>query len=126
MDFDTKRDIIRALVKRVEIWKDEIVVVFKVDPDPDLGSADPPGPSATGHMPKGKSMQYRPGRKGAARTQAARNFLDDLPIGPPVILVTHQMNITGLTGQFTAPGSGVLARVPVPGDGDLELLGVLR
>jgi site-specific DNA recombinase len=62
MDFDTKRDIIRALVKRVEIWKDEIVVVFKVDPDPGLGSADPPGTSATGHMPKGKSMQYRPGR----------------------------------------------------------------
>jgi 8-oxo-(d)GTP phosphatase len=64
--------------------------------------------------------------QGAARTQAARNFLDDLPVGPPVILVTHQMNITGLTGQFTAPGTGVLARVPVPGDGDLELLGVLR
>jgi hypothetical protein len=43
-----------------------------------------------------------------------------------VILVTHQVNIGGLTGQFTASGSGVLARVPVSGDGDLELLGVLR
>ena len=64
--------------------------------------------------------------QGAARTQAARDFLDDLPVGPPVILVTHQVNITGLTGQFTPPGSGVLARVPVPGDGDLELLGILR
>jgi 8-oxo-(d)GTP phosphatase len=64
--------------------------------------------------------------QGAARTQAARNFLDELPAGPPVILVTHQVNITGLTGQFTASGSGVLARVPAPGDGDLELLGVLR
>jgi 8-oxo-(d)GTP phosphatase len=64
--------------------------------------------------------------QGAARTQVARNFLDELPAGPPVILVTHQVNITGLTGQFTASGSGVLARVPAPGDGDLELLGVLR
>ncbi|MCA1790701.1 MAG: histidine phosphatase family protein [Thioalkalivibrio sp.] len=64
--------------------------------------------------------------QGAARTRAARDFLRDLPVGPPVILVTHQVNITGLTGQFTASGSGVLARVPAPGDGDLEVLGVLR
>ena len=64
--------------------------------------------------------------QGAAHTQAARDFLEQLPAGPPVILVTHQVNITRLTGQFTASGNGVLARVPTPGDGDLELLGVLR
>ncbi len=34
IDFQTKREIIRALVKRVEIYKDEVVVVFRVDPDP--------------------------------------------------------------------------------------------
>ena len=34
LDFTTKREIIRALVKRVEIHRDEIVVVFRVDPDP--------------------------------------------------------------------------------------------
>ena len=64
--------------------------------------------------------------EGAARTQAARDFLDDLPVGLPVILVTHQVNITGLTGQFAASGSGVLARVPVHVDGDLEVLGIVR
>jgi len=64
--------------------------------------------------------------QGAARTQAARDFLDDLPVGLPVILVTHQVNITGLTGQFAASGSGVLARVPVHVDGDLEVLGIVR
>ncbi|MGI9514090.1 MAG: recombinase family protein, partial [Anderseniella sp.] len=34
IDFTTKREIIRALVKRIEIRKDEIIVVFRVDPDP--------------------------------------------------------------------------------------------
>jgi site-specific DNA recombinase len=45
IDFTTKREIIRALVKRIEIHKDEIVVVFRVDPDPGFnirnGSLDP-------------------------------------------------------------------------------------
>ena len=40
IDFTTKREIIRALVKRIEIHKDEIVVVFRVDPDPGLQSGD--------------------------------------------------------------------------------------
>src|SRR3990167_9260247 len=43
-DFATKREIIRALVKRIEIHKEEIIVVFRVDPDPGLdvgeGSTD--------------------------------------------------------------------------------------
>ncbi|WP_317848746.1 recombinase zinc beta ribbon domain-containing protein [Pseudomonas sp. GL-B-16] len=34
VNFVTKREIIRGLVKRVEIHKDEVVVVFRVDPDP--------------------------------------------------------------------------------------------
>ncbi len=38
IDFTTKRKIIRALVKRIEIHKDEIVVVFRVDPDPGFRS----------------------------------------------------------------------------------------
>jgi len=33
VDFITKREIIRALVKRVEIYKDEVVVVFRIDPE---------------------------------------------------------------------------------------------
>jgi site-specific DNA recombinase len=40
MDFNTKREIIRALVKRIEIHKEEIVVVFRVDPDPGLQSGE--------------------------------------------------------------------------------------
>ena len=33
-DFITKRDTIRALVKRVEIYKDDVVVIFRIDPAP--------------------------------------------------------------------------------------------
>ena len=33
-DFITKRDTIRALVKRVEVYKDEVVVIFRIDPAP--------------------------------------------------------------------------------------------
>jgi hypothetical protein len=40
IDFTTKREIVRALVKRIEIHKDEIVVVFRVDPDPGLQSGN--------------------------------------------------------------------------------------
>ena len=40
LDFHTKREIIRALVKRIEIHKDEIVVVFRVDPDPGFNTSD--------------------------------------------------------------------------------------
>ncbi len=40
VDFNTKREIIRALVKRIEIHKEEIVVVFRVDPDPVFNTGD--------------------------------------------------------------------------------------
>ena len=45
IDFHTKREIIRALVKRVEIHKVEVVVVFRIDPD--SGSNDDYDPIGT-------------------------------------------------------------------------------
>jgi site-specific DNA recombinase len=38
LDLQTQREIIRGLVKRVEIYREEIVVVFRVDPDPGIDS----------------------------------------------------------------------------------------
>src|SRR4030095_3003807 len=38
-DWEMKREIIRALVRRVEIDKQEVTVVFRVGPDP---SSEPP------------------------------------------------------------------------------------
>ncbi len=55
VDFVTKREIIRGLVKRVEIHKDEILVVFRVDPDPGFNASE----SSTGSDVREKSMQDR-------------------------------------------------------------------
>jgi len=38
-DWTSKRDLIRALVKRVEVARDDVNIVFRIDPYP--GDADP-------------------------------------------------------------------------------------
>jgi site-specific DNA recombinase len=63
VDFVTKREIIRGLVKRVEIHKDEILVVFRVDLDPRFNASE----SSTGSDVREKSMQDR------TRRNLARN-----------------------------------------------------
>lgn len=46
-------------------------------------------------------------------TEAVRSFVAGLPgDGPLVILVTHQVNITALTGVFPASGEGVVLEGP--------------
>jgi site-specific DNA recombinase len=55
VDFVTKREIIRGLVKRVEIHKDEILVVFRIDPDPGFNASE----TSTGSGTREKSMQDR-------------------------------------------------------------------
>src|SRR5207253_5979366 len=62
IDFVTKREIIRGLVKRVEIHKDEILVVFRVDPDPGFNASE----TSTGSGIGEKSMQERTRRKWTA------------------------------------------------------------
>jgi site-specific DNA recombinase len=54
IDLETKRKIVLGLVKRVEIHKDEIVVVFRVDPQPPVRSSENSNDSDEG----GKSMQH--------------------------------------------------------------------
>jgi len=61
---------------------------------------------------------------GPARTQVARAFLQSLPPGPPVVMVTHQVNISALTGEFTASGGGIVAKPQ--SDGSLHILGPVR
>lgn len=53
VDLVTKREIIRGLVKRVEIHKDEILVVFRIDPDPGFNASE----SSTGSDIEENSMQ---------------------------------------------------------------------
>jgi broad specificity phosphatase PhoE len=46
------------------------------------------------------------------RLAALRAFLDKLPRdGRPVVLVTHQVTVTGLTGYFPASGEGVILKL---------------
>ena len=91
VDFNTKREIIRALVKRIEIHKNEIVVVFRVDPDPDPGLQSDEG---SANINGGKSfMQDRPRRtRGPSRERRARG-----PLSPRAI-----------AGNSSAPVSGCI------------------
>ncbi len=67
VDFVTKREIIRGLVKRVEIHKDEILVVFRVDPDPGFNASE----TSTGSGTREKSMQDRTRRNHSTLRGAA-------------------------------------------------------
>jgi phosphohistidine phosphatase SixA len=61
---------------------------------------------------------------GAEQTRALREWLAGQPSGDPVVLVSHQVNITALTGVF--PRSGelvVLRRTP---SGHLEMAGTIQ
>ncbi len=62
-------------------------------------------------------------QSGPKQTDDLREFLRSLPPGPPVILVTHQVNITALTGIVPTSGGGVLVRIGASPDG-AENLGV--
>jgi len=54
--------------------------------------------------------------------EALRKFLAGLPAtGPPVILVTHQVTISGITGESTASGGGHL--LELNGSGAPRVLG---
>ena len=53
---------------------------------------------------------------------ALRTFLAELPVaGPPVVLVTHQVTISALTGQGTVSGGGAI--VELNGSGAPRVLG---
>src|SRR3546814_4491503 len=78
VDFVTKREIIRGLVKRVEIHKDEILVVFRVDPDPGFNASE----TSTGSGTREKSMQDRTRRNlaqlGESRSEEHTSELQSL------------------------------------------------
>jgi len=57
----------------------------------------------------------------AEQTEATRRVLAGLAPGTKAVLVTHQVNITALTGEFVSSGE-VLVLEPGP-DGSVQLLG---
>ena len=58
---------------------------------------------------------------GPAQTAALRDWLDTQDLNRPTILVTHQVNITSLTGVF--PGSGEVLILRVAKDGTFDVVG---
>lgn len=50
-----------------------------------------------------------------AQTLEIRNFIRTLPAGSPTILVTHQVNITALTGIFPSSGEIIIFRLTLGG-----------
>src|SRR5262249_13442606 len=66
-DWASKRDLIRALVKRVEVARDDVNIVFRIDPYP--GDADP----------ETKSLQLCRGRDDAALGRAPIRGMEGVP-----------------------------------------------
>jgi phosphohistidine phosphatase SixA len=59
-----------------------------------------------------------------ARTESLRLWLSQQEIGEPLVLVTHQVNITALTGVY--PSSGEIVVVKRKAQGGLEILGSIK
>ena len=58
------------------------------------------------------------------QTRMLREWLDQQALSEPVVLVTHQVNITALTGVY--PGSGELVIVRRSETGDLTVIGSIE
>lgn len=57
------------------------------------------------------------------QTRKTRNFLAQLPDSERVVLVTHQVNITALTGEFASSGEVII--IEIADDGTVQVLGDL-
>ena len=64
---------------------------------------------------------FRDRQKGPAQTADIKEFLSNHSGGVPIVLVTHQVNITALTGIF--PTSGEIVVVKVAADGTVDVAG---
>ena len=48
-----------------------------------------------------------------SQMEALRELIADLPAGEPIIMVSHQVNITALTGEFPASGEAFVLALPL-------------
>ncbi len=67
---------------------------------------------------------FRKAERGAPQNRALKNWIERADLGEPVVLVTHQVNITALTGVY--PASGELVVVHVDGGGELSVIGTIN
>ncbi|MBQ1559043.1 MAG: histidine phosphatase family protein, partial [Pseudomonas sp.] len=50
---------------------------------------------------------------GAEQTAELIRSINQLPAGAPLVLISHQVNITALTGIFPASGEGLILALPL-------------
>jgi len=60
----------------------------------------------------------------ASQTEAVRNWLASQPLSQPIVLVTHQVNISALTNVY--PTSGELVVVRLGKDGEISVVGTIK
>ena len=66
---------------------------------------------------------FRDFEKKPASTNALKQWIANKPLDKPVILVTHQVNITALTGVY--PSSGGIVFVAVGADKSIRVIGTI-
>jgi hypothetical protein len=66
---------------------------------------------------------FEHGEREKEQTQRVRALIDERPAGATLLLVTHQVNISALTGVYPQSGEIVVLR---PEGGKLTVLGRLR
>jgi phosphohistidine phosphatase SixA len=74
-------------------------------------------------LPALNSFYQRPENR-KPQTEALREWLEKQDLSSVHVLVTHQVNITALTGVF--PSSGELVIVRAPGNGDITVIGTIE
>jgi broad specificity phosphatase PhoE len=67
---------------------------------------------------------YQQAERRDVQTQALTTWLAEQGFGEPLVLVTHQVNITALTDHYPASGEIVIARRS--GDGNIRMVGSIR
>lgn len=67
---------------------------------------------------------FRAREREEGQTAELKEWLENRPKGTPAILVTHQVNITALTGVF--PVSGEIVVLRLKSNGDTKVLGTIR
>ncbi|WP_227546048.1 histidine phosphatase family protein [Marinobacter fonticola] len=55
----------------------------------------------------------------AAQTRQTVKSVNELPSGQPIVLVSHQVNISALTDAFTRSGEGVILALPLDEDNEV-------
>jgi hypothetical protein len=88
-DWATRREIIRALVKRVEIDQEQVRVVFRISPTTPRAPASDPSPSLQHHEPSVHPGRLHGHHRAAPLPQPVQQRQQGLRRGPETALLRH-------------------------------------